>query len=424
MKKELQRFSLILILLLLFQLAGPVACHSSAANEEGKPARYGAEAPNWAVTFAETFPERSPGSPMEKSAAEWLVAEVKKMGYNPQVQRFQIPGGGESQNLLIDIPGRGFQPLPKEQQINPELPDWQVPEHPEARRVLVLAHYDTPYTGQSTVEGRRYDGIHDNAAGVAAVLEMLSRLRGVQPAYHLTVVFTGAGSAKFAGAEALAKSFSDSDLALFDACYNVDCIYAGDKVYAHAGQNSVIDGDHKSYRLRRKLYEATDIYYDNLLLTNNDFALYTNQSLVRGDLLGNGQNVAYREWSLRQSDHTPFDRRGVPIVFFESGEYEGTTLEATQKESTDPYFAEVNGIIRGSSFDASKTLIPYFASKQEQDKEVFGTETTVATPSTTTPQATGDDYKETVSRLEQRVNNVAFILLEALKKAPPNCVAR
>ena len=93
--------------------------------------------------LAETFPDRSPGSPGAASARQWFADQVANFGLRVRREPFfaTIPGRGRVrlENLIVTIPGRSPQAL------------------------AVLAHLDDVGTGP---------GANDNASGVAALVEL------------------------------------------------------------------------------------------------------------------------------------------------------------------------------------------------------------------------------------------------------------
>ena len=135
--------------------------------------------------------------------------------------------------------------------------------------------------------------------------------------------------------------------------YCIDSIYAGDKLYASSGWNSLVAG--QKYDKRRKLYEAYDVAYDNCLASINGVDLYYNESGIQTDINGDGVIDIYREITTTQSDYTPFDLAGIPTVYFESYDYNYTTL-AEMKETKNLDLQAFSGMIRHTDLDSTKLL--------------------------------------------------------------------
>ncbi len=440
------RLVLTLVCLLAFSLP-LLACDAFKPEEVQEVARYGSGGRDLALRLVETYPFRAPGTPEEAETADFIVQELQRYGYDPEVQSFSYtsPEGQsrQSQNIVVNIPGQGFQ------QVEQETDDLlygsrynQLPANFKDLYVLAGAHYDTAY---SRAEAQAYDqqatevqldeegnpintgpqlppmveadGLDDNAAAVASLLTLAMQLKAQPAGFPVRLVFFGAGHDGFAGAKAYAQGLSSEDLQNIEAMVNLERIYAGDKVYAHAGQNSVMGGEQKNYALRHPLYLCTDVYYNNLLLTNNGFALFTNQAGCEKNLPGVGPCV-YREWTETQGNHTPFDELGVPVVFFESADYNLENCEDPVKESNDPSFSATGGMIAGTPYDSSKLLLQYFVPEgQIKRADFFGKGD--SQPVEESPTAKEDmSYVETTDPLEIRINNLAFIISELASSAP------
>ena len=142
--------------------------------------------------LAQTFPDRSPGSPGAESARQWFADQMSQIGLRVRREPFSavIPGRGRVrlENLIVTIPGRS----------------------PEA--LAVLAHLDNVGTGP---------GANDNASGVAALVELARSYAGsvsgnappgasiVSPAHTLFFVATDGGEFGGLGADRFAAAYRD-----------------------------------------------------------------------------------------------------------------------------------------------------------------------------------------------------------------------
>lgn len=434
--------SFICVLLIACMSMAVAACSQEEPQEKTKPADYGSYGLDMAVEIANTWPNRSPGTAQERETAEFIEAAFADLGYEPEVNKFtyqtEVGEVYSSQNIVVNIDGQGFEV---------EAEDGSTTS--VRRRVIVGAHYDVAITSEqseaarleneqtqeSTTESEttqtqdetgetqtdgslvtlftevelpmptlaEFDGIHNNASGIGALLTLAKELTESQFGYDITLVAFGAANAGFSGSRAYAAEIDADDLEMIDVMYNIDGIYAGDKVYAHAGQNSVLGSDKKLYEMRRKLYEATDIYYENELYTNNRFALYTNQSGIKvpWGAPESQQFAVYREWTQRQSDHTPFDELGIPVVFFESYDYDADSLEE-MRESNNPSFAATEGVITATAFDSYEYLSNLFAHSETMS---------------------ANSKADSIDLLTRRINNVAFIIRGGIAKGVHNAVS-
>ncbi len=402
-----------------------VACSKNNDKEPIRIADYGHSGAEFARQLAARYPRREPYSNQEKEAATFISSELKKHGYQAEIQEFQsVASDGTSKtsrNVITRLEGAGFRYAPKTKGTGEE-------EHPERRDNLILvigAHYDTPIVKlepneEGVTDQVVADGIHNNASGVASLLTAAKVMRDMKPGYDITFVFFGAGTDSYAGAKHFLNSLSDDERSRIDAMVNVGPIFAGDKVYAHAGQNSVTGGQYKDYAKRRKLYQATDIFFEYKLNTRNGYAIYTNQASFIAEL-PNGRQGVFREWTMKLSDHTPFDQAGIPVVFFESGEYRINSIAEVGLENKNPLFISSAGVISGTQFDKTKTLEDLFKDIEEQKaRQTLPIDWEDPEEIDEEQQDNKDaekDYKS-LPRLTLRINNTAFVLVQLARKGP------
>jgi peptidase M28-like protein len=177
------------LLIAAFSVGKPAALR--AAVPTLPPAFDKARATALASDLAETFPDRSPGSPGAISARQWFADQIAKLGLRVRREPFTatIPGRGRVhlENLIVTIPGRSPQAL------------------------AVLAHLDNIGTGP---------GADNNASGVAALIELARSYASVSgspppgasivsPAHTLFFVATDGGEFGGLGADKFAADFRD-----------------------------------------------------------------------------------------------------------------------------------------------------------------------------------------------------------------------
>ena len=240
-----------------------------------------------------------------------------------------------------------------------------------------------------------FDGISDNASGTACVLTALNAFKNYKDvSYDVWFIFFGAGTDDQAGAEAFCKSLSLDELSDIDVMYDIDSLYAGDKVYASSGFKSLMPN--KKYEMRRKLYQAYDVCFANPLYTNYRFDLYYNESGLKFDVNEDGYKDIFNELPKTISDYMPFDNRAIPIVYFESYDYNYSSLDQ-MKETKNLTIQDFGGKVRRTPSDCTYFLDSLLVTEdidRNEDGEI---------------DCTGD-------RLQIRINCVAFIVLEALLK--------
>ncbi|MHB1483046.1 MAG: M28 family peptidase [Saccharofermentanales bacterium] len=324
----------------------------------------GMEGVDFAKSLASLYPYRKAYSDQEKNAASLIYNELKDMGYDPETVSFG-KGSKVSQNIIVKISGNGF--------LIPETSESDSPEITLRKQVIAGAHYDTAIGIEKRDDYPDYDGIQGNASGVGALISVAKELKKVQMGYDIVLVFFGAGSDNFAGSNAYFENMSEKEISDTDVMYCIDSIYAGDKLYAHSGVNSI--QKKTKYERRRKLYELSDV----AILNRID--LRFNVSDLDVDVDGDKKKDVYREISLTKSDYSVFDKADISCVFIESYEYFGATT-AEQVESKNPFFGDTNGRIRGTKYDSLKLITGVF----EED------------------------------RLETRIKDTAFILVEGIKR--------
>ncbi len=376
----------------------------SGGDKDKRPADYGSYGSDFARKIAADFPDRRPYSSGEKSAGEAVKAEMINLKYEPVEQSFS-GNGGSSVNYVVKIPGTGFYDVGDDGKVSMKHRIAIIGAHydnlpPDTKKVTSTAKTATKTTdknGDKTTEVLEYsyDGISDNASGTACLLTAMKAFKEY-PAFAYDVYFVafGAGNDDYAGARAFYKSLSPEEQGQIDVMYCMESLYAGDKVYASSGYQS-LDGQ-KKYKMRRKLYQAYDVCFANTLYTNYGFDLYYNESGVKADLNGDKKEDIYNEVSANKSDYVVFDEAGIPIVFFDSYEYNFTKLE-DMKETKNLNLQNYGGIIR-RTHDDSTAFLDSMLVEPDYDRNNDGE-----------IDCSGD-------RLQIRINAVAFIIVESLLK--------
>lgn len=473
------RRAFIVLLIMALLLPAVAGCSGTAAVSD-RPARYGSFGADFARTLAAANPARTAGSEGESKTADMIINALRDLGFEPIITTFSFKATDgstrSSRNITVRIPGTGVTVKTGDR------------SEKATRQVVIGAHYDATATqadidkaksgapatasaanaagGTAAASGpnwiptwKDFTGISDNASSIGALLVIARELKLKRNAHDVVLVAFGAGHADQAGARDFVSKMSSEEIARTDVMYNLENIYAGDKLYANAGQNSIRANYQKDYEKRRKLYEVTDIYYEYELYSNNKVALYTNQSVIETDQNRLKIKAPYREWTMHLSDYTPFDEKGVPIVFFESYDYDVDKLE-NMRESNNPAFTATSGRIAGTPYDSTRFLEQLFESQQKQQTptptpaagaaassasaastsakttpaaSVKTTPGASATPGTATGGAVGTSAAATTlltpeddgtgknepleDLLTRRINNTAFIIIMAIRKA-------
>ena len=343
-------------------------------KDKVKPAQYGSYGADFALKLAQTFPYRSAFSAGEQGAGLMIKNELEEIGYEVETQEIQGGTAQVSYNYIVRIPGEGFMQRDS------------FGEYDEVHKTVVIgAHYDAPITYEQRDFYPQYDGIQNNACGIGSLITTAKQMYGHTYAYDVIIVAFGASSANYLGADVFLNSLSAKEKKSIECMYCIESIYAGDKLYAHAGHSSLVEGN--KYSFRRKLYEAYDVAYENSLYSETGTDLYYNMSLLNFDVNGDTINDEYREVTKVRSDYSSFDSQSIPVVFFESSDYNFTKM-SDMKETKNLSLQDYNGAVRDTPLDSSELL------KEALDEK----------------------------RLETRINVVAFIIEKAVEKGSKDCV--
>lgn len=363
---------LVSLLLCISTLLVFASCGDDETTENTKPASYGSYGADFARQLASEHPYRKAYSDGEKSTGIMIKEEFEALGYEVEVQEFNSIYGSQSANYVIRIEGNGFI----------KVNDDDTTE--DVRRLVVIgAHYDDSFKAEEIPEGYSYDGISDNASAIGCLMTIASEIKNYNDlAFDVEIVAFGAGGDNFAGANFYYNSLSAEEKASIEVMYCIENIYAGDKMYANSGLNSLVST--QKYQMRRKLYQAYDVAYDQMLSSLNGYNLLYNECGLIFDINGDGVNDIYREVSINKSDYVVFDNANIPVVFFDSGDYFFDSLEK-MKETKNLNFQEFGGQISNTYLDSS-TMLDEVLKTEEKDI------------------------------LEIRINNTAFVILESLGK--------
>ena len=245
---------------------------------------------------------RAAGTSGERRAAEYIAAELERQGVAapPSAERFQSfpfgrgPDGAprESRNVLGWIPGA---------------------KTVGTGEVIVLgAHFD--HLGE--VRGALHPGADDNAGGVAAVLEIAAALarKPTPAARSIVVVFFGAEEIGLIGSRYFV-AFPPIDRDRIVAMVNIDML----------GRPLV---DQAVLAPLKKLFGIDDASALGVVGTRGRpfFAEVVESACATVNLRPFGtQNipllsVVVENLAKNRSDHAPFERVGIPTIFFGSGE--------------------------------------------------------------------------------------------------------
>ena len=238
---------------------------------------------------------RAAGTAEELAAAKKVQGWMRGAGYRPTMQTFSYVRRGvtyNSQNVVA------FRPADLKRKAKPK------------PLVIVGAHYDAVTAGE---------GADDNASGVGVMLEVAERLAHFKIDYDVVFIAFGAEEAGLRGSDYFVSKMSRVDKGRAIAMINFDSLIVGDKLYIHAGANEKTwarDAMLRLIRLRKlpiEMQPGLNPHYP-AGLTPDGF-----------------------------SDYTAFNQAGIPIVAFESTNWELDDLDGyTQTEDYGSFWHTPN----------------------------------------------------------------------------------
>lgn len=374
MNKFLKKITAVLLTLIIF--VAPISS-CSKDSEELLPADYGTYGADFARELASLYPNRKAYSEEENQAGLFIKTGLEALGFEVETQEFTSIYGSVSHNYIVRVSGTGFIHVDEAESAD------NIKTSNIRRTAVIGAHYDSKFAASEVPEGYTYDGISDNASGIGALMTVAAQIKNyTSNGFDVILVAFGAGNDNYAGARAFFNSLSDEERASIEVMYCIDGIYAGDKMYANSGYNSL--NLSQKYAMRRKLYQVYDVCYTFELASTNGFSLLYNESNIVADVNGDGVEDVYREVSANKSDYVVFDEANIPVVYFDSYDYFFDSFEE-MKETKNLNLQEFGGMIRGTLLDSSEVLDGILVT---EEKDI----------------------------LEIRINNVAFVILESMLK--------
>lgn len=218
--------------------------------------------------LSETIGTRQAGTEKEIEARDYIADVFEAAGYETILQPFSYTRRGtvyNSNNVIA------------------------VKEGISSKQIIVGAHYDSVSN----------QGASDNASGVAVMLGAAELIKNIETEYSIKFIAFGAEEAGLRGSNYYATQMSDDEIANTLAMINLDTVLVGDRMYAYGnlGENGWV---------RNQALSLASIL---------DLDVITQQGLNPDYPLG-----TTGDWS----DHAPFNRLGLPWLYFESTNWEET----------------------------------------------------------------------------------------------------
>ncbi len=252
--------------------------------------------------ISEEIGARWPGTPEEAETAEYVKDALAGYGYQVQTQPFEF----------TDEDGQSY----------PSENIMAVKEGESGQEIIVGAHYD------SSDEG---DGADDNASGVAVLLEVAMRLKGVETPYTVRFIAFGAEENDLDGSTFFVDQLSDDEIGNIVGMVNLDSVIAGDYLYIYADVN---DDSQMQDRLMDEDVPGIDFYRKTLEDLNEDDGT-----------------------ACECADYQAFSDAGIPFAYIEAtnwtlGDQDGYT-------QVDPHYGDEGEIIH-TQYDTVDTIDRFF----------------------------------------------------------------
>jgi aminopeptidase YwaD len=233
---------------------------SAVSSETTSPVVFSAERAMVHVRhLADDIGVRPAGSRQEREAADYVVAQLKLLGYEPRIEEFTLPNKRLSRNVIARKPGSS------------------------ARVVVLGAHLDSKPPAP---------GANDAATGVGALLAMASALSSVPTTATIEFAFFGAEEIIGAdvtqhhhGSRHRVATLSTADKQSIAGMISLDVIARGNELYA------------------RSMKRGPQTLVNDLLAFSHDRLPMT----FKLDPAKTGM-----------SDHEPYELAGIPAVWVES----------------------------------------------------------------------------------------------------------
>ena len=236
---------------------------------------------------------RLTGSNEARLTAEYIQSELRRMGYQPTVEKF-VAKGLNMQNVLLTIPGKDTSTC-----------------------IVVGAHYD--HIGMGAY-GDAFNGADDNASGIVAVLQIAKAIKasGLTPKRSIVLAFWDGEEIGLHGSK---NYMLNRDSTTIKGYMNFDMI----------GRET----DENNPTLFRYLYTQSKPAYEKFLASAiSDYKL---------DII-----AQFKPWAnpTSGSDNAPFAKKGVPIAWFHTDGHDDYHKESDTYDKI--CWAKMFDIIRAS----------------------------------------------------------------------------
>lgn len=353
MKKKILQ---VLCLILVVSLGSACSFKSKEQQETSTHYENATQIVQLAEDFVTRFPFRKSGSVANQEAGQWIAQQLTDWGYSVR---------SEASFVTTVKSGQGFYRTEEQARDAQGNLDEKNQVGSFRKTVVLMAAYDTHLGEENKAEYKDFQGISESGASVATVLTLAKNLAQKDLGYDVQFVFLANSQEQFS-AQAYFNQLSEAEKKEIDLVIDIGKIYAGSKLYAHAGQSSALEG-HK-YELRKNLYHMLDLFALYNFVYEYNMNLFTVQTQLEVNLPFNNQPVLYREFTLQAGNYLPFDKAQIPVVFFEAADYRVEKLEDV-KENTSATFEGTSGQVSGTAMD-NLNILKEKLSEEQLEKRV------------------------------------------------------
>lgn len=310
-----------------------------------------------ASEYLETITSNFPGGAPKNKLREWIVNELKNVGYsNDQIelQGFRKYVVFSGKNIVLTVPGKNTD-----------------------KQIIVGAHYDG-------------SGAGDNASGVALVLAQAVGLADKQLPYTVKYIFFDLEEKGLLGSEYYVNKMSDEEKASTLFMVNIDCVAFGDYAFIYGGNNSEFDFEKiintQAYELAMKHAEALGF---NTYKTEDLDGYYKEHGCgPDADPMGvfsnpwtaeNPPSEYFSEFSPMAawgSDHSYFSNNNIPYICFEATNWFASGKELNEL-SFSGYYETTNtdigqeGMFMNTEYDTMENLELYFPGRVMEHYNIY-----------------------------------------------------
>lgn len=344
----------------LFKRSNPDCSFSGREKIMRRDGNFTAAALDYLEIIAEKYSDRGDlnVNSDRKACRKWIIKELIKAGYDrSQIteQKIKTVGIVTGRNIVVSVDGKS------------------------SKQVIVGAHYDG-------------DGIGDNGSGLALLLATAVGLVGREMPYSVKYVFFDNEEIGLFGADAYAKSMSETEIQNTLFMINMDSLAFGDYCNIYGGVTDFETGKVSgtaAYQTAMKRAEKLGFHTWNTSKLDGYYAknghgpaldpvgLFTNPWTAKNPAPQN--STAYSPAQLANvSDHQAFVDKGIEYIYFEAtnwyamGKKPNSDSYTGYFETTDTSVGK-NGMFMNTKYDTFENLNTLYPGRIVEHFNIYST---------------------------------------------------